>query len=184
MTSKRPGLASARFFSLILTFCPGLLHAAPLGFKGVDIGSPLAQIASNPRHECRPVNTPIGDTVCGLRPRETETIAGASVVSLYYFYDAGRLNGIQITLAEKDFQKVVDALGVKYGAGTLAAAPIRNPNGATFEQRIWTWQRGEESLRAERYSGRLDRSILRITDDSAARRVQQRRAVKDPSKDL
>ena len=173
-------------FGLACALLPLAGQAEPLGFKGVVLGSPLARVASDPRHDCRAVNTPIGDTICSLRRREAETIAGAPITSLFYFYDVGSLSGIQITIAEKDFQRVVDALAAKYGAGVLTAEKVKNRSGATFENRTWTWQRPDGSLRAQRYSGRLDKSTIRYSDDSAAQRIQQRRAAaaKDPGKDL
>ena len=161
-------------------------HADPIGFKGVELGSPLARVASDPRHDCRAVSAPIGDTICSLRPREAETIAGAPITLLFYFYDIGALTGIQITVAEKDFQRVVDALAAKYGPGALTTEKVKNLNGTAFENRTYLWKRPEGSLQAQRYSGRLDKSVIRMTDDNAARRVQQRRAAaaKDPRKDL
>jgi hypothetical protein len=174
---------------LVLVLACALLPLAslaePLGFKGVVLGSPLARVAGDPRISCRAVNTPIGDTICSLRPREAETIAGAPITSLFYFYDVGSLSGIQISIAEKDFQRVIDALAAKYGTGVLTVEKVKNLNGTSFENRTWTWQRPEGSLRAERYSGRLDKSTIRYSDDSAARRVQLRRSAgKDPRKDL
>lgn len=174
---------------LIALVCalPGMpSHAdATLGFKGTDLGSPLARIASDPRHTCRAVSTPIGDTICSLRRGEAETIAGAAVVSLFYFYDASRLTGIQISVAEKDFQRVVDALGAKYGAGALAREQVKNLKGEVHENRTWRWQFPQGSLEARRYSGRLDKSVIRYTDDQAATRVSARRAAaRDPHQDL
>jgi hypothetical protein len=160
-------------------------HADPLGFKGIELGSPLARIASDPRHDCRAVSTPIGDTICSLRAREVETIAGAPIASLFFFYDASGLTGIQITIAEKDFQRVTDALAAKYGAGKLSSEKVKNFKGVDFENRTLLWKQPEGSLQAQRYSGRLDKSVIRYTDDHAARRVQERRAAaKDPRKDL
>ena len=109
----------------LLALLPLAAQAESLGFKGADLGSPLARVASDPRHACRVVNTPIGDTICSLRQGELETIAGASVASLFYFYDNGQLSGIQISIAEKDFQRVVDALAAKYGAGALKSERVK-----------------------------------------------------------
>lgn len=161
-------------------------HADTFGFKGTELGSPLARVASDPRHDCRVVNTPIGDTICSLRRNEAESIAGGPIASLFYYYDVGSLTGIQITVSEKDFQRVVDALSAKYGVGKLSREKVKNRNGVEFEDRIYLWQRPEGSLRAQRYAGRLDKSIIRYRDDNAAKRVQERRAaaVKDPRKDL
>ncbi|MBU1664510.1 MAG: hypothetical protein KKG92_03810 [Gammaproteobacteria bacterium] len=171
---------------LAFALLPLAAQAEGLGFKGVDLGSPLARVASDPRYACRAVNTPIGDTICSLRPSEVETMAGAVVASLFYFYDTSSLSGIQITVAETDFQRVVDALTGKYGAGKLSSEKVKNLNGADFENRTWRWQYPEASLQAQRYAGRLDKSLIRYSDDRAANRVQQRRAAaaKDPRKDL
>jgi len=172
--------------ALALALLPLAAQAEGLGFKGVDLGSPLSRVASDPRYACRAVNTPIGDTICSLRPSEAETIAGAVVASLFYFYDASSLSGIQITLAETDFQRVVDALTAKYGAGKLNSERVKNLKGNVYENRTWLWQYPEASLQARRYAGRLDKSIIRYTDDRAASRVKQRRAAaaKDPKQDL
>lgn len=162
------------------------VQAEALGFKGVDLGSPLPRVASDPRSECRAVNTPLGDTICSLRARELETIAGVDVISLFYFYDAGLLTGIQITIAEPGFQRVVDALAGKYGAAAIAQDRVKNLKGEGFDNRVHHWRRADGVLEAVRYAGRLDRSVIRYTDDKAALRIQQRRALakKDPRKDL
>jgi len=176
----------AFIFALVCALPSLASHAETLGFKGADLGSSLARVASDPRHACRIVNTPIGDTVCSLRDGEVETIAGAAVASLFYFYDANRLSGIQISIAEKDFQRVVDALAAKYGAGTLTAENVRNLKGEAHENRTWRWKYPEASLEAQRYAGRLDKSAIRYSDDTAAARVKQRRAAaaRDPKRDL
>lgn len=160
--------------------------ADPLAFKGVELGASLARVASDPRHICQKVNTPIGDTICNLKANEAETIAGVPVASLFYFFDLGSLTGIQITVAEKDFSRVTEALAGKYGPGVLQAEKVKNLKGEDFENRTYTWKRPDGSLQALRYSGRIDRSLIRISDDHAARRVQQRRAAaaKDPKQDL
>ncbi len=173
-------------FASVLLLAAGLAQAEPLGFKGVNLGSPLPRVASDPRCECRAVNTSLGDTICSLRAKEVETIAGANTLSLFYYYDAGALSGIQITVAEPDFQRIADALASKYGAAKVSVERIKNLKGETFENRLHRWQQADGVLEAVRYSGRIDRSVIRYTDDKAAARVQQRRAAakKDPRKDL
>jgi hypothetical protein len=157
-----------------------------LGFKGVELGSSLAQIASNPKFDCRVVSTPIADKVCSLRLHEKETIAGASIDSLFYFYDQTGLTGIVVNLEEKHFQPVVAALTEKFGSPSLKMETVKSLKGVAFENRTYRWSKPEGSLQAERYAGRLDKSVIRFTDDSAAQRIQQRRALlaKDPRKDL
>lgn len=172
--------------TLLLIAAPALAEAEKLGFKGVTLGSDLALIASNPKFDCRIVATPIADKVCSLRQRERETIAGAPVESLFYFYDRTGLTGIVVHLDEKHFQPVVAALSDKFGSPALKTEAVKNLKGAGFENRIYRWSRPEGSLQAERYAGRLDKSVIRFTDDSAAARILQRRALlaKDPRKDL
>jgi hypothetical protein len=171
---------------LLIAAAPALADAEKLGFKGVELGSSLAQVASNPRFDCRIVTTPIADLVCSLKPHEKETIAGAPIDSLFYFYDQTRLTGITVNLNEKHFQPVVAALSEKFGPPGLTTETLKNVKGAAFENRIYRWIRPEGSLQAQRYAGQLDKSAIRFTDDSAAQRIQQRRALlaKDPRKDL
>lgn len=161
-------------------------RAETFGFKGVELGSNIANVASNPKYDCRAVTTPIADKVCSLRAKETETIAGAPVDALFYFYDSLTLTGIVISFDERHFQPVVAALTDKYGPGQLSREPVRNLKGVAFENHSWLWRKPEGSLQALRYAGRLDKSSIRITDEGAASRIQQRRALlaKDPRKDL
>lgn len=171
---------------LLLAAASASAESEKLAFKGVELGSSLAQIASNPKFDCRVVTTPIADKVCSLRPREKETIAGAPVDSLFYFYDQTSLTGIVVNLEERHFQSVVAALIEKFGSPSLKTEALKNLKGAAFENRTYRWNRPEGSLQAQRYAGRLDKSAIRFTDDSAALRIQQRRTLlaKDPRKDL
>jgi hypothetical protein len=172
--------------TLLLAATPVLAEAEKLGFKGVELGSNLTQIASNPKFDCRVVSTPIADKVCSLRPHEKETIAGASIDSLFYFYDQTGLTGIVVNLEEKHFQPVITALTEKFGGPSLKTETVKSFKGAAFENRTYRWTKLEGLLQAERYAGRLDKSVIRFTDESAAQRIQQRRALlaKDPRKDL
>lgn len=177
----------ARLLGVTLLLTASAAPAAErLGFKGVELGSSLAQIASNPKFECHLVNTPIADKICSLRAQEKETIAGAPIDSLFYFFDRSELTGIVINLGEAHFQPVVDALSQKFGKPTLKTETVKSLKGAVHENRSYHWQHPEGSMQAERFAGRLDKSSVRITDDSATQRVQQRRALlaKDPRKDL
>ena len=65
-------------------------------------------------------------------------------------------------------------------------APIKNLKGEAFENLIYTWRAKGESIVAERYSGRIDRSSVRIAEDAAAQRIRARReaATREPGKDL
>jgi len=172
--------------TLLFATAQAFAEGDKLGFKGVELGSNLAQIASNPKFDCRVVSTPIADKVCSLRVREKETIAGAPIDSLFYFYDQTGLTGIVVNLDEKHFQPVVAALTEKFGSPSLKTETVKSLKGVAFENRTYRWSKPEGSLQAERYAGRLDKSTIRFTDDGAAQRIQQRRTLlaKDPRKDL
>ena len=161
-------------------------QAGEYGFKGVALGSGLALIANNPKFVCHAVTTPIADRVCSLRKDETETLAGISVDSLFYFYDQSVLTSISISLDEKHFQPVVDAFTGKYGPSALTRQAIKNLKGVAFENQIHAWHSQGESILIERYAGRLDRSSVRISEDGAAVRIKQRRTelAKNPHLDL
>ncbi len=174
-------LAGAAFAS-----CSAFAAAEPFGFKGIDLGSGITAVASNPKYECRTASAPASDTICSLRVQEKETIAGAPIRSLFFFYYDGKLTGIAIHLEEKNFAQVIAALRGKYGDGRLKTEPIRNLKGVDFENRTYTWTTPGDSLTAQRYAGRVDLSSIRFTADELIRRIEQRRAAvaKDPSKDL
>jgi hypothetical protein len=157
--------------------------AEPLAFKGHAIGSPNTAITQDPRFDCRVVRTPTADQVCLLRPKEQETIAGARVNGLYYFYDRARLTGITLSLPESQFQSVTQALEAKYGPAQVSVEQVKNLKGESFENRTLTWRQGDAQLRAQRYAGRLDQSLIRLTDETAAERIRQRRA-QVPGQDL
>jgi hypothetical protein len=160
--------------------------AGDYGFKGISLGSHVGQIATNPKFNCQSVSTPTADRVCALKKDEVETMAGVPVASVFYFYDQTTLTGISIGLDEKHFQAVVTALTGKYGSPALAKSQIKNLKGVAFENLVYTWRAKGESIVAERFSGRLDRSLIRIAEDGAAQRIHARResAAREPGKDL
>jgi len=151
--------------------------AEPLGFKGATLGSAITHIEQDPRFDCRVVRTPTADQICTLRPKEEETIAGVPVLALYYFYDRARLTGITISLPEPRFEAVARALQGKYGVPRVKVETVKNARGEAFENRTLSWRQGDALLSAERYAGRLDRSMVRLSDESAAERVRRRRAI-------
>lgn len=157
--------------------------AEPLGFKGQGIGASNLAVTQDPRFDCREVRTPTADQACSLRPKEQETIAGVRVGSLYYFYDRARLTGMTLSLPESHFQAVSQALVAKYGPAQVSVEGVKNLKGETFENRILTWRQGDARLQVQRYAGRLDQSLIRLSDEAAAERIRQRRA-KAPGQDL
>ncbi len=177
------------FASAVLAAMFGLAGGAvagDYGFKGINLGSHVSQIVGNPKYDCKTVTTPSADRVCDLKKDEVETMAGVPVANVFYFYDQTTLTGISIGLEEKHFQAVVTALTGKYGTPALAKTQIKNLKGVAFENLVYTWRAKGESIVAERYSGRLDRSLIRITEDGAAQRIRARResVAREPGKDL
>lgn len=181
-----------RFFaSLAILAWVGVSFGAPAGaepfaFKGIELGSAIVHVASNPKFECRSASAPAADTICGLRPKERETIAGAPVKSVFFFYYDGKLTSIALHVDEKHFAQVTDALRGKYGAAPVKTEAIRNLKGVAFENRTYTWKSATQSLTAQRYAGRVDQSAIRYAADELIRGIEARRAAvaKDPSKDL
>ncbi len=169
--------------ALLAGVIPPAVGADALGFKGVTLGSPLARVADDPRHVCYQATAPGADTVCALRPQQRETLAGAPVDTLFYFYLRGRLTRISITLPERHFAQVVDAFKARYGEGEVRAESVRTYQGVAHQDRIHTWRRGETSLQAQRYAGRLDKSLVRYSDEAALRGPSRSPAV-DPKQDL
>ncbi len=161
-------------------------QAEKFAYKGIELGSAIAAVASNPKYECRTASAPAADTICGLRAKEKETIAGAPVKSLFFFFYDGKLTSIAIHLEEKHFTQVAEALRGKYGNAPVQVEALRNLKGQAFENRTYTWKSPTESLLAQRYAGRLDQSAIRYSADELISRIEARRAAvaKDPSKDL
>jgi hypothetical protein len=106
------------------------------------------------------------------------------VLVLYYY--AGKLETIGITFDEKHFSQVGAALEEKYGQGNLKSETLQNRMGATFENRILSWRKGEATLEAKRYSGKIDTSSVIYRSDFALQEFARRSksSVKDSSKDL
>lgn len=178
---------AALFTSALLA--AGLVSAAtpePLGFKGIVLGSDLAQLRADHRIECRSACAPSADRICNLRPHERETLAGDPVSSVFWFYWRDRLTSISINLEEKHFGKAVEALSQKYGKPTLKTEMVRNHQDSAFENRTYTWKHANGSLTAQRYSGMLNRSTIRFADDAViqAIAVQRDKAVRDSHQDL
>jgi len=171
---------------LLFTSYAATTRAETFAFKGIEIGSPIARITADLRFECRAVSTPIADRVCSLRAGEKETIAGAPIDSMFLFYDRAHLTGITLNFAERHFHAVVSALRGRYGEARLSTEAIRNLSGAPFENRIHHWRKGESTLVAQRYAGRIDRSSVRFVDERAAARLREHRArlTQDPGQDL
>ena len=155
----------------------------PLAFKGMTLGAPATAITQDPRFDCRNVKTPTADLVCTLRPKQLETLAGAPLISLYYFFDRARLTGVTANLPESQFETVRTALETKYGIATIHTETIKTLSGKSFENRTLSWQASHGKLELQRYAGQVNRSLLRLTDEQAATRIRERQ-LKPASQDI
>lgn len=157
-----------------------------LEFKGISLGSAITTVEDTGRFSCRDPRSPIADRICSLKFNERETIAGVPVRVLALYYYSGKLETISIAFDEKYFSQVAPALSEKYGQGTVRSETLQNRMGATFENRILSWRRGQATLEAKRYSGKLDTSSVMYRSDFALQEFARRRktSVKDTSKDL
>lgn len=157
-----------------------------LEFKGIALGSAIATIEDTGRFSCRDPRNPIADRICSLKFNERESIAGAPIRVLVLYYYSGKLETISIAFDEKHFSQVAAALSEKYGQGTLTSETVQNRMGATFENRILSWRRGQATLEAKRYSGKIDTSSVMYRSDFGLQEFARRRktSVKNSSKDL
>jgi hypothetical protein len=157
--------------------------AEPLNLKGMAPGSPSTRIVQDPRFDCRNTTTPTADLVCTLLPKQQETLAGVTLHALYYFFDRGRLTGIVASLPESEFRVVTKALENKYGNAVVKKTSIKTLDGKAHENHSLSWQQGPVKLTAERYAGQINRSIIRLTDTTAAERIRLRKTT-PPAQDL
>lgn len=169
--------------SLLTLLATHVLAAQPFAFKGMALGASNAGIVTDPRFACQNVRAPNAEQICSLRPKEQETMAGERVESLYYFFDRARLTAVVVGINAVHFDKVATALSARYGAPEVSLEQVKNYKGESFENRTLSWRQAAHTLQAQRYAGRLDRSVIRITDHSAAERIRQRRAT-PPVRDL
>jgi len=158
----------------------------PLAFKGIALGAPVTTIASDPRYDCRVTRAPAADRICSLRPQEQETMAGAPVNSIFWFFYRGKLTSISMNIDERHFNQVVAALQAKYGPGETRSEPVKNLKGARFDNHIHAWRQAGGSLVAQRYAGRLDKSSIRYADEAAIRAIGEQRQLRKaaPESDL
>jgi hypothetical protein len=161
-------------------------NSTELEFKGIALGSAIATIEDTGRFSCRDPGSPIADRICSLKFNERETIAGVPIRVLALYYYSGKLETISIAFDEKYFSQVAPALSEKYGQGTVRSETLQNRMGATFENRILSWRRGQATLEVKRYSGKFDTSAVMYRSDFALQEFARRRktSVKDTSKDL
>lgn len=158
-----------------------------LDFKGIYLGTDLAVIQADTRFHCVPSKKPtLADTICSLKPNETETIAGSPVKFLMLLFYKDKLAVISISFREKYFNDVSSALTEKYGKGEEAESVVVNRMGVSFKNKNISWRKGASFLIAERYAGTLDTSSIQFKTDDSVMEFQRRKGASsiDRSKDL
>lgn len=171
---------------LLLLAAPGSAQEPSFDFKGIALGSDISFIENTSRFSCRDPQNPIADRVCSLKFGERETFASVPVEVLLLYYYSGKLEIISISFEAKHFSEVASALTEKYGQGVVKTEGVQNRMGATFENKIYSWRRGNSTLEAKRYSSKLDRSSVIYRTDFALQEFSRRQGttVKEKAKDL
>lgn len=161
-------------------------EGSPLDFKGIALGTDISSIKSTSKFSCRDIQGPMADQVCHLNFDENETIAGVPVELLVLIFFSKKLETISVTFNSESFFKVVAALKEKYGPGEVRSEVVQNRMGASFENKIYSWRRGEAAIIARRYSGKIDRSTVNYVTDLALETSERRRSstTKDNADDL
>jgi hypothetical protein len=158
----------------------GLLAAAAAGaesltFKGLGLGAAISAVAGDPRYNCQAAKAPGADRICSLRPQEQETVAGAPVNAIFWFFYRGHLTSLTVHFDAQHFNQVTQALASKYGAAEISRETVRNLKGASFDNQVHTWRQGSASLVARRFTSRVDKSSLRLADADRIREIDLRR---------
>jgi len=148
----------------------------PLDFKGLALGTDISTIKSKSKFSCRDSQAPMADQICHLNFDENETIAGVPVELLILIFFSNKLETISVTFNSESFFKVVAALKEKYGPGEVRSEVVQNRMGASFENKIYSWRRGEAAIIARRYSGKIDRSTVNYVSDFALETSERRRS--------
>jgi len=159
---------------------------APYEFKGLALGSDYSQIQSDKRFACRDPQDAKFDRFCMLKYGHKETIAGIPVSTVMLCYYDDKLQIITINFPSKEFSEVADALKEKYGQGTVKSEEVHNRMGATFQNETLSWSKADATLRAEKYSSKLDTSRVTFQTDYSLEEFARRNdaATKAASKDL
>ncbi len=94
-----------------------------------------------------------------------DTIAGAPIESIHFFFLDGRLARLSISFASGSAEAIAEALREKFGAFVVRSESIQTRAGVTYENLIWEWRRPDGRLKAEKYSGTIDKGLLAMTSN-------------------
>jgi hypothetical protein len=166
----------------IFIFSTAFAQEASFDFKGITLGSAIDAIESDSRFGCSVAKTEIGDRICSLKYKVTETIAEAPIKNILLGYYYGKLETISIYIPEEHYSSVSSALNEKYGSTPLKTEMLKNRLGASFENRIYSWRRNNAILQATRYSSDLETSSVVYRTDFAMEEFARRKKEADKKK--
>ena len=141
-------------------------ETSTLEFKGIALGSDISAYEGNKRFFCMDSKSAVADRMCAARHADSETIAGVAMKGLILFFYDGKLHRIMITFDSKEYSTVLDALTEKYGKPISATERIQNRMGAEFENETNTWNKTEQTLKAQKYTGKITVSSVTFQTDA------------------
>ena len=89
---------------------------------------------------------------------------------------------ISVTLDAKYFVDVVAALTKQYGKAAVETETMQNLSGASYENRIYTWRRGNATLEVQTYGRDLENSSMIYRTDFSLQEYTRRSGAKAPGK--
>lgn len=124
---------------VLLAYSISVNAQEPFDFKGTKLGSHLRDLPNRLRYDCRPNITPIADAVCTLESSQQETIAGATVRSMFLYYYDNQLSSISLTIEARSMDEVVAALTGRYGQPRVDQQTVANRKDGRTTNQINTW---------------------------------------------
>lgn len=145
-------------------------QSVQLEVKGVTLGAsrPHLMEALNASAHCVQAEEQAGlyEELCGNSDSTgglPDTFAGQPA-SITYYLRNGRVGEVTVAhLAADNYQAVLDALTAKYGAPKITHPSVQTRGGATFENTVATWTRGDDEIVFDRYGRTMEVSWLRFT---------------------
>lgn len=152
-------------------------QSARLEVKGVPLGATKVEVeaaltapaceADDADEEPQDLYCKNSDAGAGFNPWP-DSFAGKESQIVYNLVD-DKVGEITVAgLRAEDFSDVLDALTVKYGKPVITHPAVQNKAGASFENTIATWKRGQDVIVYDRYGRTMQYSWLRFTSAAYA----------------
>jgi hypothetical protein len=163
-------------------------------FKGARLGMTLeewkqlnegALAKSHPCSKAQGESRLIGDVFC--TGRRVETVASAPVLRSEYAFMQDELVTIELGFDSDDFSRIALSLQERYGSPKSIEEPVMQTNsGATFKNDVRIWNVGADTIRLEKYTGRITAGSLLYESPKFAPeyRARTKSLAKEGKKDL